>query len=281
MNRPLRSVLYVPASNERAVDKARSLPCDAVILDLEDAVAPEAKAAARVTAVAALQAGFGERTAVLRVNAPGTPWAEADLAAAIEAGPDAVLLPKVDTADDVLAYDAALGAAAYNTGLWAMVETPLAVLNLATIAAAAPSTRLSTLVLGLNDLASALMARLASGRAPFTTVLSATVIAARAHGLLALDAVFTDLDDEAGFDEECCQGRDFGFDGKTLIHPKQIPTANRLFSPSEEELAWASAVVAAFDDPLNAGRGVVRVEGRMAEGLHLEQARRMLGLPTA
>ena len=274
---PLRSVLYVPASNERALDKARTLASDAVLIDLEDAVAPEMKEAARRTAVAAIVAGFEGRTVVLRVNAPGTPWAEDDLAAAVEVGPDAVLLPKVETAQDVVGYDAALRVAPFKTGLWVMVETPLAILNLAAIAATVAETRLSTLVVGLNDLATALGARQTPGRAPFHPALAMTVTAARVYGLNAIDAVFNDLADEAGFEDECAQGRAFGFDGKTLIHPSQIEAANRIFSPSAEEVAWARAVVAAFADPANAGQGVLRVEGRMAERLHLQQSERILG----
>jgi len=278
MNGPLRSVLYVPASNARALDKARSLPCDAVILDLEDAVAPEAKDAARALAVSALRARFDGRAAVLRVNAPGTPWAEADLEAAVEAGPHAVLLPKVETAEDVLTYDAELLRAPYAVGLWAMIETPGAVVHLPQIAAALSRTRLSGLVLGVNDLAMALGARLTPGRAPLQAAMSATVTAARIFGLSVLDGVFNDLEDDAGLEAECVQGRDFGFDGKTLIHPRQIEAANRAFSPSEAEVAWAEAVVAAFADPANEGRGALRAAGAMVERLHLEQARRILGL---
>lgn len=279
--KPLRSVLYVPASNARALDKARTLPCDAVILDLEDAVAPDAKERGRDAAVAALSAGFDGRTTVLRVNAPGTPWAEDDLAAAVQARPDAVLLPKADAADDVRACDAGLASAPCATKLWAMVESPRAILNLPEIASVAGGTRLCGLVLGLNDLAGATGARLTPGRAPFQAALSATVLAARAHGLIAIDAVFNELEDEAGFAAECRQARDFGFDGKTVIHPRQIEPANRAFTPAEEELVWARAVAAAFGDPANAGRGALRVGGGMVERLHLRQAERLLAMAGA
>ena len=280
---PLRSVLYVPASNDRALDKARTLPCDAVILDLEDAVAPEAKDRARDLAVHALRAGFEGRTAVLRVNAAGTPWAEADFRAAMQAGPHAVLAPKVETARDVEAYTVALGAAPVPLGLWVMIETPAAVLNLPEIAAAAEAegSRLCGLVLGLNDLATATGARLTPGRAPFQSILTAAVTAARAYGLTVLDAVFNDLEDDLGFADECLQASDFGFDGKTLIHPRQIEPANRAFSPADAELAWARAVSAAFADPTNAGQGVLRVQGGMVERLHLQQAERLLAMAGA
>lgn len=276
--KPLRSVLYLPASNARALQKARDLPCDAVILDLEDAVAPESKHSARNQAAEALRTGFGERTTVLRVNALGTPWAEADLRAAAEAAPDAVLVPKVDGPEGLRAYEAVLAGAPPPIRLWAMIETPRAVLNLPAIAACATGTRLAGLVLGLNDLAASLRARQTPGRVPFHPVLAAAVTAARAHGLAALDAVFTDLQDDAGLEAECRQARDFGFDGKTLIHPRQIEVANHVFAPSEAELAWARAVQAAFADPANAGRGALRVQGAMVERLHLTEAERILAL---
>ncbi|MDP8915713.1 MAG: CoA ester lyase [Pseudomonadota bacterium] len=278
---PLRSVLYVPASNPRALDKARTLPCDAVIVDLEDAVAPEAKEEARARAVAALRAGFGEKRTLLRVNAPGTPWAEADLAAALDCAPHAVLLPKVQSAEDVLACHAGLAGAPEGVCIAAMIETPRALLNLASIAATGPSTRLRGFVLGLNDLAAATGARLVPGREPFRPALAMVVAAARAYGLAAIDAVFNDLEDQAGFEAECGQARDFGFDGKTLIHPRQIESANRAFAPSQTELAWAHAVTAAFADPANAGRGALKVQGAMVEHLHLEQAERLLALAGA
>jgi len=276
--RRLRSVLYVPASNYRALDKVWRLPCDAVILDLEDAVAPEEKVRARELAAAAIRGGFEGRPTVLRVNAAGTPWAENDFRAAMAVEPHAVLVPKIESAAEVMAYDAALSGASDGLELWAMIETPLAVLNLPEIAACAAETRLAGLVVGLNDLALATRARWTPGRAAFSTTLQAVVLAARAHGLIALDAVFNDLEDAAGLEAECRQGREFGFDGKTVIHPSQIEIANAAFSPTEGEIAWARAVTAAFDDPLNAEAGVLRVGGAMVERLHLVEAERILAL---
>jgi citrate lyase subunit beta/citryl-CoA lyase len=276
--RPVRSALYLPASNTRALAKARTLPCDAVILDLEDAVAPEAKVEARDRAVAALAGGFGHRLTVLRVNGLETTWGAQDLAAAARAGPDAVLAPKVESAAAVRAYNQALGGAPAGLRLWAMVETPAGVLRLPEIAACAAETRLAGLVVGLNDLQLALRARWTPDRSAFTAALQAAVLAARAHGLLALDAVFNDLGNAAGFEAECRQGRELGFDGKTVIHPRQIEAANLAFSPSKEEVEWAEAVVGAFSDPANAGRGALRVEGAMVERLHLREAERLLGL---
>jgi len=279
MIRPRRSVLFLPASNGRAVEKARSLPCDVVVLDLEDAVGPEHKADARAAMIETLRAGgFGDREVVVRVNGLDTAWGEDDLAAAARAAPDAVLVPKVRHREDVRAYDERLGSAPSRTRLWAMVETCASVLNLGAITAAAASTRLSALAVGVNDLSKEMRARRTPGREPLQAALGLTVAAARAHGLVALDGVHNDLEDEAGLDAECRQGRDFGFDGKCLIHPRQIEAANRAFSPDEAEIAWARAVVAAFEAPENAGAGVIRVEGRMAERLHLEEARRTLAL---
>ena len=276
MIRPRRSVLYIPASNARALAKAAELACDTVILDLEDAVAPEAKETARLQAVSAMAAGFGDREVVLRVNALDSPWGEADLAAAAQALPDAVLAPKVDDVASLHAYDGGLRAAADKLRLWAMIETPRGVLSLAAVAGEAVVTRLEVLVLGLNDLAAATRARQTLGREPFVYAMSAAVTAARAHGLAVLDGVHGDLDDDAGFEAACRQGRDFGFDGKTLIHPRQIDAANRIFGPSAEETAWARAVVDAFAHPANAGKGVLRLQGRMVERLHLAEAERVL-----
>lgn len=273
--RPRRSVLYMPASNAKAVAKARDLPCDAVILDLEDAVAPDAKAAARDAACAAVgEGGWGGREVVIRVNGLDTEWGEADLAAAARAGPDAVLVPKVDGPDDVRRYAAALSAAPPATALWAMVETARCLFALEPAAACARDTRLAGFVLGTNDLAKEMGWRLGGGRGPFLWALSAASAAARAHGLVILDGVYNGLEDEAGFSAECAQGVEWGFDGKTLIHPRQVEPCNRAFSPSDAEVAQARAVIAAFALPENAGRGAVRVDGRMAERLHLAQARK-------
>ncbi len=280
--RPRRSALYLPASNPRAIAKARDLACDVVILDLEDAVLPEAKEAARAAAVAAArEGGFGGREVVIRVNALSTPWGEGDLAAAAAAEPDAVLLPKVDGPAEIAEADARLAAAPPATRLWAMIETPAAVLGLAALAGAARGSRLAGLVLGLNDLAKETGARQTAERAPFWMAMSLTVAAARARGLVALDGVHNDIEDLAALEVACRQAADFGFDGKTLIHPSHLDICNRAFAPPAEEVAWARAVIAAFDDPANAGKGALRVDGRLAERLHLGMARRTLVLAAA
>ncbi|WP_292963042.1 HpcH/HpaI aldolase/citrate lyase family protein [Novosphingobium sp. UBA1939] len=277
--RPLRSLLYMPASNRRAIDKARGLDTDAVALDLEDAVAPEMKAEARAALLEELAAGgFGHRRLIARINALDTPWGHDDLAALAAAPVEAVLVPKVDDADDVIALSRAMDAAGYAPGvkLWVMIETPRAVLALERIAACAATTRLAAFVLGLNDLAKdSGMAQL-PGRAVFLPVLTLAVLAARAHGLAILDGVCNAIDDSARLEAECVQARDGGFDGKTLIHPAQLAVANRVFAPAEDAIAEAQAIVAAFADPANAGRGALRVNGKMAELLHRTQAERLL-----
>ncbi|HEY1752271.1 MAG TPA: CoA ester lyase [Caulobacteraceae bacterium] len=280
--RPRRSALYMPASNARAVEKARTLACDVVILDLEDAVAPEMKPDARAAAVAAVQAGgFGRREVAIRVNGLSTPWGADDLAAAGEAGPDAVLVPKVNSAADVAAYDAALAAAPAKTRLWAMIETCPAMFELMPIAAAGASTRLAALVMGVNDLAKEMKARQTPGREAFLPFLSQAVAAARAHGLVIFDGVHNEIDDLAALEAVCRQGAEFGFDGKSLIHPSHLDICNRVFAPPPEEVAWAGAVVEAFALPENQGRGALRVHGRLAEHLHLAEAHRLLGLAAA
>lgn len=272
----------MPASNARAVEKARGLACDVVILDLEDAVAPEAKAEARAQAVAAVQAGgFGDREVVIRCNGLGTEWGADDLRAVVQAGPAAVIAPKVCGPDDIAAYDAALAGAPAHTRLWAMVETCAAVFALEPIAAMAASTRLSGFCLGLNDLAKEMGARQTEDRAPFQPVLTLAVCAARAHGLIVLDSVFNAIDDLEGLARACRQGADFGFDGKTLIHPSHIAACNTAFSPDPGDVAWARAVIAAFAAPENAGRGALRVDGRLAERLHLGQAEKLAALADA
>ena len=277
--RPRRSVLYMPASNPRAIEKARTLPCDGVVLDLEDAVAPEAKDQARAAAVEAVKAGgFGPRELVIRVNGLDTPWGEADLKAVAEAGPDAVLVPKIGDAGDIARYDGRLSHARQTTRLWAMIETARSMFHLEGIGAAAKTSRLAALVLGPNDLAKETGMRMTPGREPFFAVFSLTVAAAKAHGIAALDGPFGGIEDEAGLERECRQGRDFGFDGKTLIHPSQIDAANRAYSPTFEEVAHARAVIAAFAEPGNAGRGAIRVNGRMAERLHLLEAEKVVAL---
>ncbi len=271
--RPRRSALYMPASNARAVEKARGLDCDVVILDLEDSVLPEAKSDARQAAVAALSGGgFGRSEVAVRINAFSTPWGADDLAAAVAAAPDAVLVPKICSAADVMAVDQALADASERTRLWLMIETCQAVLSLAEIAAAARDTRLSALVMGINDLAKDMGARMTADRAPFRAALSLAVTAARSTGLVALDGVHNEIGDLAALEAVCRQGRDFGFDGKSVIHPSHLEICNRVFSPDAADLAWAKAVIAAFDAPENAGIGALRVEGRLAERLHYDQA---------
>jgi citrate lyase subunit beta/citryl-CoA lyase len=280
-DRPRRSALYMPASNARAVEKARSLATDVIILDLEDAVAPEAKPAARDQAVAAVRAGgFGRREVVIRCNSLDTPWGAEDLAAAAAAGPDAVLAPKVSSPADIAAYDTALAAAPAHTRLWAMIETCAAVLDLKAIAAARQG-RLAGLAIGLNDLAKEMGGRQTADRAPHLPVLTLAVAAARANGLIALDSVCNALDDPDLLERHCRQGADIGFHGKTLIHPGQLEIANRLFSPDPDEVAWARAVIAAFADPANAGKGALRVDGRLAERLHLGEAERLVAIAEA
>jgi len=264
MEKLRRSVLFVPASNARALEKARALPADVIVLDLEDSVAPEAKDAARAAALAAL-GQFGGRETVVRVNALSSPWGRADLDALARARPDAILLPKVSSAD-------ALKQAGCGLPLWAMIETAAAVLNLAAIAAAGPQ----ALVVGANDLQKEMHARPMPRRENLWAVLTQTVLAARAYGLDVIDATFNAIGDDKGFAGECEQGRQFGFDGKTVIHPSQIETANRCFSPTAQELAEARAILAAFAAPENRGRAAIALNGRMVERLHAEAAARLL-----
>ena len=274
--RPRRSALFLPAV-PKMIAKARLLPADVIILDLEDAVAPEAKLDARVAAItAAREGGFGGRELVIRVNALDTPWGADDLAAASLSGADAVLAPKVSTPADIAAYDTALSSAPANMRLWTMIETAASVLRLDALAAMAATTRLGLWVMGTNDLAREMRGQLAPGRVPFLPFLSAGVAAARAHGLGILDGVCNDFRDLTAFTAEAEQGRAFGFDGKSLIHPDQIAPCNAVFSPSAAELAWARAIIAAFAAPENAGKGAIRVDGKMAELLHLEQAHRLV-----
>ena len=288
IDRPRRSALYLPASNAKAIAKARTLPSDIVILDLEDAVAPDAKEDARVAAVAAVrEGGFGNREVAIRANGIDTEWGEADLAAIVVSGADAVLVPKVSSPEDIDRYEAALSGAPAQMQLWAMIETCASVFALEAIAAKAATTRLSLWVMGTNDLAKEMRARLTPERTPFLPFLSMSVAAARAHGVAILDGVCNEFRDLDVFRAEAEQGLLFGFDGKSLIHPAQIEPCNEVFSPSDAELAWARAVIEAFALPENAGKGAIRVEGKMAELLHLEQANRLvavaeqIGLATA
>jgi citrate lyase subunit beta/citryl-CoA lyase len=277
--RPRRSALFLPASNPKALVKARELAADVVILDLEDAVAPEHKDAARVAAVAAVhEGGFGRRELVLRANGMTTPWGADDLAALAAAGPDAVLVPKVSSAQEVRAYDAALADAPPHTRLWIMIETCACVPVLHEIAACGADTRLAGFVLGTNDLSKEMHARLTPARTPFLPILTMAVTAARAHGLIVLDGVCNEFRDLEIVRAEAEQGLDFGFDGKSLIHPDQIGPVNAVFSPSADQINWAKAVVAAFALPENAGKGAIRVDGKMAELLHLDEAQRLLAV---
>lgn len=276
---PLRSVLYMPASNARAMAKARTLDCDVVALDLEDAVAPEAKADARAALVAETQAGgFGHRRLIARINALSTPWGHDDIRALAAAPVEAVLAPKVDDAADIEALSRAMDDAGFPTevALWVMIETPRAVLALERIAATAATTRLAGFVLGLNDLAKDSGIAQLPGRAAFLPVLTMAVLAARANGLVVLDGVCNAIEDKDRLEAECVQARDSGFDGKTLIHPAQLELCNRVFAPTDAAILEAQAIVAAFADPANAGRGALRVDGKMVEFLHLAQAKQLL-----
>jgi citrate lyase subunit beta / citryl-CoA lyase len=284
--RPRRSVLYMPGSNAKALAKASTLPADALILDLEDSVAPDQKVAAREQVTEAVRArGFGGREVIIRVNATQTPWGEADLVAASAAGPSAILLPKVDGPGEIMAAARTLreAGAPDETRIWAMMETPNAILNAGSIAsvAADPNSRFSVMVMGLNDLAKETRARLTPGRPTMTAWIAGCVIAARAHGVDILDGVYNDIKDLDGFRLECLQGRDMGLDGKTLIHPSQIDICNEVFAPTPQEIESAAAIIEAFALPENAGRGVIQLNGRMVELLHADLARRTLSIAEA
>jgi citrate lyase subunit beta/citryl-CoA lyase len=277
-DRPRRSALYLPASNAKAIDKARTLPCDVVILDLEDAVAPDMKALARDQAVAAVaEGGFGSRELVVRLNGIDTEWGAEDLDAIAAAAPDAILVPKIDSRDGLRPYEAALGGKD-GIGLWAMIETARSIFRVEEIAAAAADGPLACFVLGLNDLAKESGAQPGTDRLPFLGVLGLSVLAARAHGVAILDAVFNAFEDDAGLAAQCRQAVEFGFDGKTLIHPRQIDICNSGFSPDAAAIEAARRIVAAFDQPENADKGAIRLDGRMVERLHLVQARRTLAM---
>ncbi|HKA75883.1 MAG TPA: CoA ester lyase [Pseudolabrys sp.] len=284
--RPHRSVLYMPGSNSRALEKAKTLPSDGVIFDLEDSVAPEAKETARRQVADAVKAGgFGAREVVIRVNSIDTPWHADDLSAAAHAAPDVILVPKVSSADTLELIGRRLldMGTDHKTRVWAMIETPLAIFNVLSIAAAArdSETRLSGFVMGTNDLAKDTRARLVPGRAPMLPWLSMCVAAARIYGIDILDGVYNDIGNTEGFVNECAQGVELGFDGKTLIHPNQIEPCNKAFSPSPAEVEQARKMIAAFDLPENKGKGVVSIEGRMVERLHAEMARRTVAIAEA
>ena len=280
--RPRRSVLYMPGANARALEKAQGLPADSLILDLEDAVAPDAKAEARDRVVAAVTSGaYGSRELTIRVNGLDTSWHADDLAAAAAAGPAAVVVPKVNSPADVAAIEAGLeaGGAPDHTKIWAMVETPQAMLDCANIAAA--SERLTVLVMGTNDLAKELHAEHVPGREPLLTGLGLCLLAARATGKVILDGVYNDVRDPEGFAAECLQGAQMGFDGKTLIHPGQLDAANAAFAPDEDEVASSREIIEAFEAAEREGRGVATVNGRMIENLHVENAKRVLAMADA
>ncbi len=277
--RPRRSALYLPAINARAVEKARSLSCDVVILDLEDAVSPDAKDEARAAAAAAVATGgFGPRELVIRVNAADTLWGAEDLAMALHARPHAVLVPKVSTPADLAGARLALGP---GIPIWAMIETCAAVLALDELGAASVNTGADVWVIGSNDLAKEMRCTLTVGREPLMTALTMSLMAARAHGLSIVDGVFNDIADGEGLARQCAQGAAWGFDGKSLIHPSQVAPANRAFSPDPDAVAYSRSLVAAFESPEAAGKGVLRVEGRMVERLHLAQAQQTLAIADA
>lgn len=277
--RPRRSALYLPASNARAVDKARSLPCDVVILDLEDAVAPDAKAEARAGAVEAVKAGgFGGREVLIRVNGLDTPWGAEDMAAAAAAKPDAVLVPKVSYPEDLSAARTRLGD---HLPIWAMIETCAAMFRLDALGAESVNVGVEAWVIGSNDLAKEMRCALTVDREPLVAALSLSLMAARAHRLAIIDGVFNEIADAEGLARQCAQAAAFGFDGKSLIHPSQVEPANTAFTPDPAAVAWARTVVGAFELPENAGKGVLKVEGRMVERLHFAEAHRLLSVVEA
>jgi citrate lyase subunit beta/citryl-CoA lyase len=278
-SRPRRSVLYMPGSNTRALEKARGLAADGLILDLEDAVAPESKAMARANVAAALRAGgYGRRELVVRVNGLATPWGYDDIAAAATMKADAVLLPKVESADTVRQAATLLAAAGApdSLALWCMMETPMGMLHAEEIAAASP--RVAGFVMGTSDLAKDLHALHTRDRLPMLTALGLCLLAARAYRLAILDGVHLDLGDDEGFAQVCRQGRELGFDGKTLFHPKTIAAANEAFAPTADEVALARRIIAAHAEAEAAGKGVVLVDGKLIENLHVEDAHRTVAL---
>jgi citrate lyase subunit beta / citryl-CoA lyase len=284
--RPRRSVLYIPGDNERALEKSRSLAADSIIIDLEDSVAPGNKEAARESAIAAIrQADFGSREIILRVNPLETPWGMADLHAALAAGPHAILVPKVSHPGDIIGTAKIVKAAEAPSSirLWAMIETPMGVINAREIAACAPDpdNRLSCFVLGTNDLLKESRARASNNRFAVVPWLAMTLVAARAYGLDVIDGVYNDFRDDAGFRAECEHGRTLGMDGKTLIHPSQVVPCNEVFSPADDEVAWANKIIHTFEQPENARKGVITVDGKMVERLHLVMARRVAAIAQA
>lgn len=283
---PRRSVLYMPGANARALEKARSLPADALILDLEDSVAPESKVAARDNVVAALrQGGYGNREVAVRINGLESPWFSDDVATCALTNANAIVLPKAESAEDIdrVSDELRRVGASDRVKLWAMIESPLAVLRAAEIAGAArhARSRLNCLIVGLNDLAKETRIEIDPTRSGALTWLSMIVAAARAYGLDVLDSAFNNFRDHEGLRGECRQGRSLGFDGKTLIHPDQIETANQIFAPVAADITWSRKIIAAFAQPENRGKGVIKVEGRMVEFLHLASAKRLIELDEA
>ncbi|ARJ66908.1 malyl-CoA thiolesterase [Magnetospirillum sp. ME-1] len=277
--RPRRSVLYMPGSNPRALEKARTLPADGLILDLEDAVAPDSKEEARKQVVDAVKAGgYGARELLVRVNSLATPWGQADVAAAAACGAHAVLIPKVESADTVRQVEAIMvsNGAPADMAIWCMMETPRGMLRAEEIAGSSP--RMGGFVMGTSDLAKDLHCAHTRDRLPMITSLGLCLLAARAYGLAALDGVYLDLNDDEGFAYSCQQGLELGFDGKTLIHPKTIDAANRVFAPAEKEIEWSKKIIAAHAEAASAGKGVVVVDGKLIENLHVENARRIVAL---
>ncbi|MCW5735891.1 MAG: CoA ester lyase [Enhydrobacter sp.] len=280
--RPRRSVLYMPGANTRALEKARTLPADALIFDLEDAVAPDAKDVARGNVVAAAKSkAYGKREIAIRCNGLGTTWGKADVAAIATSGADAILVPKVESAADVAAIVSLLDASGAPAAMavWAMMETPKGILRADEVAGS--HQRLTVFVMGTNDLVKDMRARHTPMRLPMITALGLGMLAARAHGLTILDGVYNDIQDADGFKEVCHQGLEMGFDGKTLIHPSQVEPCNEIFAPSDAELAMAGKIVTAFRTAQAEGKGVVTVDGRMIENLHVEQAERALAMAAA
>jgi len=280
--RPRRSVLYMPGSNARALEKARTLDADALILDLEDAVSPDAKELARKQVCdAVIAGGFGHREIAIRVNGLDTPWGQDDLKAAAAAKPDAILVPKISSAAMIQEIEGLLEKAgvASHTRLWAMMETPLGILRALEIAGS--SKRLAVLVMGTNDIAKELHAAHVPGRVPMLASLSTCLLAARAHGLVIVDGVYNDIKNAEGFEAECLQGMQMGFDGKTLIHPNQVEPCNKVFSPSDAEIEMAHKIIAAFEEAKAQGKGVATVDGRMIENLHVDNAKRAVAMAEA
>lgn len=282
-HRPRRSILYMPGSNARALEKAQTVAADALIIDLEDAVAVDAKELARDQACAAVRDGrFGKREVIIRVNSLDSPWGLDDVRAVSDAAPDAILVPKIDDPQSLNQFEALMNdhGAGPDVAVWAMMETARAILNAQRIAATAeePGSRLAAWVVGTNDLAKDLKCAIKPGREALLTSLSLCVIAARAYGITIIDSIYTGIKDLDGFAEECEQGAAMGFDGKTLIHPSQIDTCNRLFAPSEKDMAWAGKIIAAYQQPENKNKGAIQLDGKLVERLHLEQAERLVAI---